>query len=57
MTLEGGTPFELEITPDPTPEERAAIEAALEAMSEPDGTGSGAWWEAGLLESVEEQAL
>ena len=42
----------LEITPEPTPEEREAIARALDS---PDGPAAGsAWWEAGLRESVEE---
>jgi hypothetical protein len=50
VTLERGT--HIEITPEPTPEERAAIEAALE-QAEADEAQS-AWWEAGLRESVED---
>jgi hypothetical protein len=43
----------LEITPEPTPEERAAIEAALEQWQAEPGRDRGSWWEAGLRESVE----
>jgi hypothetical protein len=43
----------LEITPEPTPEERAAIEAALEQWQAESRRGRGRWWEAGLRESVE----
>lgn len=41
--------MELEITPEPTPEERAAIEQAIAAALErqPDG---GAWWRAGMAD-------
>jgi hypothetical protein len=44
---------ELEITPEPAPEERAAILAALEQLQAEEEQGPGAWWEAGLRESVE----
>jgi len=47
-------PVELEITPEPTPEERAAILAALDAMEAEERRGPGAWWEAGLRENVED---
>jgi hypothetical protein len=44
---------EIEITPEPSPEERAAIEAAVASLhgnhSEPSP-----WWRAGVLESTEE---
>ena len=47
--------MELEITPEPTPEERAAILAALAALAGRGRTqGPGAWWEAGLRENVED---
>lgn len=46
--------MELEITPEPTPEERAAIVAALEALAAEERRGPGAWWEAGLRENVED---
>ncbi len=54
MTLERGT--RIEITPEPTPEERAAILAALDRIRAEDERGPGAWWEAGLRESVLEEA-
>jgi hypothetical protein len=44
---------EIEITPEPTPEERTAIEAALARLL--DGAvrdGASPWWQAGLRESV-----
>jgi len=44
----------IEITPEPTPGERAAITAALEQMAADEAGGLGAWWEAGLRESVDE---
>jgi hypothetical protein len=52
VTLEGGT--DIEITPEPSPEERAAIVAALEQLQAEEIRGPGAWWEAGLRESVED---
>jgi hypothetical protein len=54
VTLERGT--RIEITPEPTPEERAAILAALDRIRAEDERGPGAWWEAGLRESVLEEA-
>jgi hypothetical protein len=50
VTLERGS--QIEITPDPTPEERAAIRAALEQLEDDDDPG--AWWRAGLRENVED---
>jgi hypothetical protein len=44
----------IEITPEPTPEERAAIVAALERVAVAEAGGLGAWWEAGLRESVDD---
>ncbi len=46
--------MELEITPEPTPEERAAIVAALAELDAEQTQGPGAWWEAGLRENVED---
>ena len=46
--------MELEITPEPTPEERAAIVAALAELDAEQTRGPGAWWEAGLRENVED---
>ena len=43
------------ITPEPTPEERAAILAALEELRAEEERGPGGWWEAGLRESVEDE--
>jgi hypothetical protein len=50
VTLERGT--HLEITPEPTPEERAAILAALDRIEADAQRRPGAWWEAGLRENV-----
>jgi len=46
---------ELEITPEPSPEERVAIEAALAAGREQAGE-PGAWWTAGLPETDEDES-
>jgi hypothetical protein len=43
----------LEISPEPKPEERAAIEAALRELEDGARAGRGAWWEAGLAESLD----
>ncbi len=45
-----------EITPEPTPDERAAIEAALAPLLAGGTTPTSAWWRAGILEAVEDQA-
>src|SRR5207253_2056245 len=47
--------MELEITPEPTPEERAAIVAALEQVlvAEDGTTDPGRWWEAGLRDGLD----
>jgi hypothetical protein len=47
---------ELEITPDPTAEERAAIEAAMAKLLYGDqkDAAPGAWWQAGILEATDE---
>jgi hypothetical protein len=46
----------IEITPGPTPEERAAIERALATLVDLDrAAGRGEWWEAGLRENVLEE--
>jgi hypothetical protein len=45
----------IEITPEPTPEERAAIVAALERLRAEDERTPGCWWEAGVRESVEDE--
>ena len=47
------TRVELEITPEPTPEERAAIEAALAQGSVEGADAANAWWRSGVLEAVE----
>ena len=52
MTLERGS--HIEITPEPSPEERAAILAALEQVQAEERDGPGAWWQAGLRENLED---
>ena len=47
------TVVELEITPDPTPAERAAIEAAVAELLAEEATPASPWWEAGVLDAVE----
>jgi hypothetical protein len=44
---------ELEITPEPTPEERAAIERALAMLLASRATAArGEWWHTGVRENV-----
>jgi hypothetical protein len=45
---------EFEITPQPSPEEREALLIALEQALAERGNGSGAWWNAGARENVED---
>jgi hypothetical protein len=46
----------VEITPEPTPEERAALLRALATLNgAADQGGSSAWWRAGILEAVDEE--
>jgi hypothetical protein len=44
---------QLDITPEPTPEERAAVELAVKHVLGAESDGPGAWWEAGVREAVE----
>jgi hypothetical protein len=44
----------VEISPEPTPEEREALLAAIAAANGHAGEAS-AWWEAGIRESLEEE--
>jgi hypothetical protein len=50
---------ELEITPEPTPEERRALQLALAALAARNGAtladGRGAWWRRGQLEALGEE--
>ena len=50
MTLERGTRFEID--PEPSPEERAAIEAAVARVQAERERQPGAWWAAGVRENV-----
>ena len=45
--------MQLEITPEPSPEEREALLIALEQALAERGNGPGAWWDAGTRENVE----
>jgi hypothetical protein len=47
---------DVEITPEPSPEEQAAILAALELVQAEERDEPGAWWEAGLRENVEDDS-
>jgi hypothetical protein len=44
--------MEPEITPEPSPEERAAILSALAEIGDIDGRPTSKWWRQGLLESL-----
>ena len=47
--------MEIEITPEPTPEERAAIEAALtELLAEEALASRAAWWRAGIGDATDD---
>lgn len=46
------TGVELEIVPGPSPDERAAIEAALVQLLDGEAAPPNAWWQAGVLEAV-----
>ena len=47
-------PVELEITPEPTPEEGAAIQAALAELLGAPLRPRGAWWEAGVADAADD---
>ena len=42
----------IELTPEPTPEEREALLRALRSAEDPTDAGA-AWWEAGIREAIE----
>ena len=44
--------MELDWRPEPTPEEREALDRALERALAERGDGRGAWWREGVQESV-----
>jgi hypothetical protein len=45
-------PVKLDWRPEPTPEEREALERALERVLAERGDHRGAWWREGVQESV-----
>ncbi len=45
-----------EITPEPTPEERDTLVAAIERLGDEDPCRESAWWRAGIRESAETDA-
>ena len=48
--------MDVEISPEPTPEERPALLAALARLNGQVREGSGsAWWDAGIRQSVEDE--
>jgi hypothetical protein len=47
---------DVEIHPEPSPEERAAIEAAVGLLAR-QGENHSTWWHAGLLDAVEDDEL
>ena len=50
-------PLEVDVTPEPTPEERAALLAALGSISDPGAASYRSDWRlAGVLENVESDA-
>jgi hypothetical protein len=44
---------EIEISPVPTPAERAAVATALQQLDALEADGQGSWWRAGLRDAVE----
>jgi hypothetical protein len=48
--------LELMITPEPSADERTAIEAAMAKLLDGDqkDAAPGAWWQAGILEATDE---
>lgn len=48
--------MQLEIEPEPTPEEREALAQALAARSAPPADPRGAWWREGVRENVSPEA-
>ena len=44
-----------EFTPEPGPEEREALERALEGVGDEAPDPRGAWWRAGLKESLDSE--
>jgi hypothetical protein len=50
-------PMAYEFAPEPSPEEREALERALEGLDDGEQDPRGAWWRAGLRESLAEGGL
>ena len=46
--------MDVEITPEPTPDERAALLRAL-ALVDSRANAPGAWWQAGVREATEDE--
>jgi hypothetical protein len=46
--------MELEINPEPTPEERAAIQAALAELLAPPSQTRSAWWASGITDAPDD---
>ena len=44
-----------EFTPEPTPEDREALERALQGAADEAPDPRGAWWRAGLRESLDSE--
>jgi hypothetical protein len=44
-----------EIRPEPSPEEREAIEEALARLTAPQADSRSAWWRAGVAEDLSEE--
>ena len=49
--------MEIEITPEPSPEERAALLQAIADGHKPADSYGSVWWLAGLLENVDSDDL
>ena len=48
--------MQLEIEPEPSSEEREALERALAALAAPSADPRGAWWREGVRENVSPEA-
>ncbi|HEU4450757.1 MAG TPA: hypothetical protein VFR63_12350 [Gaiellaceae bacterium] len=48
--------MDLDVTPEPSPREREAIERALAPLLGKPPDPRGAWWHEGLLESISPEA-
>jgi hypothetical protein len=49
--------MDLEITPDPPPEEREAVERALARLLAEPSEGRSAWWREGVRENLRDDEL